>query len=46
MLYWRMRIKVGDVWKCVTIPAACQVDPLVSSPLSTSTTSVQPFCAR
>ena len=37
---------VGEVWKCVTIPAACHVDPLVSSPLSRSSTSVQPFRAR
>src|SRR4029453_10982327 len=46
MLYWRIRIRVGEVWKCVTIPAACHVEPLVSSPLSTSTTSVHPFRAR
>ena len=29
MLYWRIRMIVGEVWKWVTMPAACHVDPLV-----------------
>ena len=45
-LMMALGMSVGEVWKCVTIPAACHVLPLVSSPLSTRTTSVQPFSAR
>src|SRR5258706_228114 len=42
MLYFRIRIRVGEVWNCVTSPAACQVVPLVNSPLSSSTTPACP----
>src|SRR5256885_4884452 len=46
MLYLRKRIIVGEGLNCVTSPAAWQVDPLVSSSFSSSTTSRQPALAR
>ena len=44
--YRRNRIIVGEGLKVVTRPAACAVDPLVSSPLSSSSTSLHPAFAR
>ncbi len=37
---------VGDGLNIVTRPAAWQVEPLVSSPFSSSMTSLQPASAR
>jgi hypothetical protein len=44
--YRRNCIIVGEGLNVVTSPAACDVDPLVSSPLSKSKTSFHPALAR
>ena len=46
MEYRRNRIIVGDGLNIVTSPAAWQVEPLVRSPFSSKTMSVQPAFAR
>src|SRR3954453_12398420 len=41
-----MRVRVGSARSCPTRPAEWNVDPLVSSPRSTTTTSVSPNSLR
>ena len=46
MLYFSSLLTFRLALNCVHSPAACQVEPLVSSPFSSSTTSVHPSSVR